>query len=137
MSNRAFEDAINTRTAITADKFRGWWSQEVRETARYLSCPGQTVVQLSASVRMIMGLAGMDKLIVYRPASESEALTTVYEKDHIEKTVPGLEAVYLTSRPVRMCDGAQAALWVIEIRQKKNAAIIRPQGQVSEAHATV
>ena len=38
-------------------------------------------------------------MMVYRPPTEGEALTTIYEKYHIEKTLPGLEAIYLTSRP--------------------------------------
>ena len=52
----------------------------------------------------------VDRMIIYRPATNSEALTTVYEKYHIEKTLP-------TSRPMKMCDGMEAAMWVIEVRQ--------------------
>ena len=64
-----------------------------------------------------MTLEGVDRMIVYRPAAEGEALTTVYEKDHIEKTLPGLEVVYLTSCLVLMGDGTHVAMWVVEVRR--------------------
>ena len=105
MSNGAFEDALDMRTAITAERFRTWWSQEIKDTERYVWFARESLVQMAlkmaASVRMIMALDGVDRMIIYRPATESEALTTVYEKDHIEKAVPRLEAVYLTSQPVK------------------------------------
>ena len=115
--NGAFEDALDIRALITAERFRVWWSQGNRDSVRYMSCARESLVQLAAFVRMIMSVEGVDMMIVYRRAAESEALATVYEKDHIEKTLPGLEAVYLTSRPVKMCDGTQVAMWVVKVRQ--------------------
>ena len=76
----------------------------------------ESLVLLAASLRMIMALDSVDRMIMYRSAADSEALTTVYEVDHIEKTLPGLEAVYLTCRPVKMCDGVESTMWVIEVR---------------------
>ena len=123
----AFEDALDIRSAITAQRFRVWWSQECRDTVCYMSCSGESLVQLATSLRMIMALDGVDGMIIYRPAADSEALTTVYEKDHIEKTLPGLEPVYLTSRPVKMCDGTEAAMWVIEVRQGRMRSLSDPK----------
>ena len=64
---------------------------------------------------------------VYRRAAEGEALATVYEKDHIEKTVPGLEAVYLTSRPLMMGDGTHVAMWVVEVRRCRMRGLTDPK----------
>ena len=33
---------------------------------------------------MIMSLTRVDRMIIYRPAHEGEALTTVFEKNHME-----------------------------------------------------
>ena len=66
---------------------------------------------------MIMALDIVDRMIMYSPAIDSEASTTVYEKDNIQKTLPGPEAVYFTSRLVKMCDNMEAAMWVVEVRQ--------------------
>ena len=104
-SNVAFEDAFDIRVAITAERFWPWWAKN-RDSVRYVSYAGESLMQLVASVRMIMSLDGVDIMIMYRPAAESEGLTTLYEKDHIEETLPGLEAVYLTCRPFKICGGA-------------------------------
>ena len=53
-----------------------------------------------------------------------------YEKDHIEKTVRGLEAVYLTTRPVKMCNGTEAAMWVIEVRQGHMRSLSDPKVKI-------
>ena len=74
-----------------------------------------------------MAFEGVDRMIMHRLAAESEALTTVYEKNHIENTPPGLEEVYLTSRPVKMGDGAHAAMWVIEVRQGRMRSLSDPK----------
>ena len=100
--------------------------KQARDAVQYVSHSGETLVQLAASVRMIMSLEGGDRMIMYHPAADAEALITVYEKDHIEKFVPGLEAVYLTSRPVWMGDG-EATLWVIEIRQSRMRCLSDPK----------
>ena len=119
VANGAFEDALDVRAAVTADRFLGWWVQETRDTVRYVSHSAETLVQFATYVRMIMSPEGVDRMIMLRPTADGEALTTVYGKDHIEKSVPGLEAVYLTLRPLRVGDGPEAALWVIEIGQSR------------------
>ena len=75
---------------------------------------------------MIMALDSVDRMTIYRPATDSEARTTVYEKDHIEKTLPGREAVYLTSRPVKTYDGTEVAMWAIEVRQGRMRSLSDP-----------
>ena len=76
---------------------------------------------------MIMAVDGVDRMIIYRPTTSNEALRTVYEKDHIEKTLRGLGAVYLTSRPVKMCDGTETAMWVNEVRQARIRNVSHPK----------
>ena len=67
---------------------------------RYVSY-GESLVQLAASIRRIMALDGVDRTIMHPRVAKSEALMSVFEKDHIEKTLPGLEAVYLRILPWR------------------------------------
>ena len=100
---------------------------ECRDIVRYMLHFGESPVQLVASLRMIMVLDSVDRLIIYRPTTDSEALTTVYEKDYIEKTLHGLEALYLTSRPVTICDGMEAAVWVIGVRQGRMQRLSDPK----------
>ena len=70
----------------------------------------------------------LDKMIMHCPIAESEALTTVYEiENHIEKGLPGLEAVYPTSRPVKMCDNMHVAMWMIEVRQGRLRGLSAPK----------
>ena len=130
LSNGVFEDALDIQVAITAERFQAWWAQENRDIVRYVSYPAESLVRLATSIRMIMSLDGVHRMSMYRPASESGALTTLHEKDHIEKTLPGLEAAYLMSRPMQMCDGAQVAMWVIEVHQGRMRSLSDPKVNV-------
>ena len=129
-ANGAFEDALDIQSAIVAERSRAWWSQV--DTVRYMSCSGESLVQLAASMRMIMALESVDRMIIYRPAADSEALTTVYEKDHTEKILPGLEADVPPGENVRRygsCNvGDRSAVGT-------HAKPVSPQGEKSKADA--
>ena len=91
VSNGAFDVALDITAAITAERFRTWWTQETRDVVQYISHAGEALVQLSASIKMIMALERVERMIVYHRAIEGEGVTTVYEKDHTEKTLAGWE----------------------------------------------
>ena len=44
VSNGAIEDGLDIRAAITAERFRMWWSHEVRDAVRYVSHAGESLV---------------------------------------------------------------------------------------------
>ena len=114
MSNGSFEDALDIRTAITADMVDAGSQGYCEICVVCWGIPGAAGCVCSDGHVM---LDGANRMIVYRPAAESEVLTMVHEKAHIEKTWPGVDAVYLASRPVKMCDSTRVAMWVIEVHQ--------------------
>ena len=68
----AFEAALDIRSAIAAERFRAWWSQECKDVVcRYMSHSGESLVRLAATLRMIMVLDSVDRMIIYRLATDS------------------------------------------------------------------
>ena len=55
----------------------------------------------------------------------------IYEKDHIEKTLLGLEVVYLMSPPVMMGYGTHVTithtLWIVEVRHCRMRGLPNPK----------
>ena len=76
VSNGAFDDTLDIRAALTVQHFRRWWAQETRDVVRSISHAGEALVQLLASIRMIMALEGVYRMIVYCSAVEGEALAS-------------------------------------------------------------
>ena len=108
-----------------------WLSQDVENTVRYVSYAGESLFQLAIFVRMIMALEDVAKISVHHCAPKSDALTTVYDKDHIGKNPAWVGGIVPDSvptedgpRPSKIGDGAHVAMWVIEACWQNKKPII-------------
>ena len=97
---------------------------------RYVSHAWEILIDMYASAWMIIALDDVDRMIVYQPAMDGEALTAAYGKDHIQNTLCGLEAVYLTSHPVKMSEATHMAMWVVKMQRSRMCCLPDPKMKV-------